>query len=94
MTNVKMFKSGFIAAALATAFATTSLATAPAAAAATAESGSVVVLSIGRGQQLNLPSAITDVVVADPAIADVEVKSARQIYLLGKGPGWRKSRFA
>jgi pilus assembly protein CpaC len=87
MTNVKMFKSGFIAAALATAFATTSLATAPAAAAAAAETGSVVVLSIGRGQQLNLPTAITDVVVADPAIADVEVKSARQIYLLAKGPG-------
>jgi pilus assembly protein CpaC len=87
MTNVKMFKSGFIAAVLATAFATTSLATAPAAAAAAAETGSVVVLSIGRGQQLNLPTAITDVVVADPAIADVEVKSARQIYLLAKGPG-------
>jgi pilus assembly protein CpaC len=46
-----------------------------------------MILSIGRGQQVNLSSNITDVVVADPAIADVEVKSGRQIYILGKGPG-------
>jgi pilus assembly protein CpaC len=46
-----------------------------------------MILSIGRGQQVNLGSNITDVVVADPAIADVEVKSGRQIYILGKGPG-------
>jgi pilus assembly protein CpaC len=46
-----------------------------------------MILSIGRGQQVNLSSNITDVVVADPAIADVEVKSGHQIYILGKGPG-------
>jgi pilus assembly protein CpaC len=46
-----------------------------------------MILSIGRGQQVNLGSNITDVVVADPAVADVEVKSGRQIYILGKGPG-------
>ncbi len=89
MTNFSSFKSGFVVAAIAAAYATTALVSAPQAIAApaTAESGKLIVLAIGRGQQLNLPSAITDVVVSDPSVADVEVKSARQIYLLGKGPG-------
>lgn len=50
-------------------------------------SGKVIVMSIGRGQQVNLPSAVTDVVVADPNIADVDVRSSKQIYILAKGPG-------
>lgn len=52
-----------------------------------AASGKLIVMSIGRGQQINLPSAVTDVVVADPAIADVDVRSAKQIYIFAKGPG-------
>ena len=87
MTKMKTLKSGFVAAALVTAFATTALSAAPAALANSAESGSTIVLSIGRGQQVNLPSNISDVVISNPKVADVEVKSARQIYLLGKGPG-------
>lgn len=51
------------------------------------QNGKAVVISIGRGQQINLPSAITDIVVADPSIADVEVKSPRQLYIFGKGTG-------
>jgi pilus assembly protein CpaC len=50
-------------------------------------SDKVIVMSIGRGQQINLPSAVTDVVVANPAIADVDVRSSKQIYILAKGPG-------
>ncbi len=46
-----------------------------------------LVMSVGRGQQVNLPGAVTDVVVADPAIADVDVRSSRQIYILAKAPG-------
>ena len=50
-------------------------------------SGKVIVMSIGRGQQVNLPTAVTDVVVADPTVADVDVRSAKQLYILAKGPG-------
>ena len=49
--------------------------------------GELNVLSIGRGKQVNLSSAITDVFVANPDIADVDVKSPRQLYIFGKGPG-------
>ena len=91
MTNFSTLKSGFVAAAIAATYCTTALFAAPQAIAAptagTAESGRVIVLSIGRGQQLNLPTAISDIIIADPSIADVEVKSARQIYITGKGPG-------
>jgi pilus assembly protein CpaC len=44
-------------------------------------------LAKGRGQLINLPTPIADVFVADPAIADVQVQSATQIYLFGKGDG-------
>lgn len=46
-----------------------------------------IVMSIGRGQQINLPTAITDIVISDPAVADVEIKSPRQMYIFAKGPG-------
>jgi pilus assembly protein CpaC len=89
MTKFSTLKSGFVAAAISAALATTALVAAPNAfaAPASAESGKLIVLSIGRGQQLNLPTAITDVVISNPGVADVEVKSARQLYILGKGPG-------
>ena len=50
-------------------------------------SGKTIVMSVGRGQQVNLPTAVTDVVVADPNVADVDVRSAKQLYILAKGPG-------
>ncbi len=88
MIYIKSLKSGFAAATLAAALSTAAMVVIPAPLAAqTANTGKTVVLSIGRGQQVNLGSAITDVVVSNPAVADVEVKSARQIYILGKGPG-------
>lgn len=88
MARFSKIKSGFALAILAAATGTTALVALPASASAqSAKEGKVIVLSIGRGQQVNLGSAITDVVVSDPAIADVEVKSGRQIYILGKGPG-------
>ena len=46
-----------------------------------------VVLSIGRGQLINLPGTMKDVFVADDKIADVQVKSSHQLYIFGKGPG-------
>ena len=85
MTYKNALKAGFAATILATACVTASLA-APAMQDGQ-QNGKAMVLSIGRGQQVNLPSSITDVVVADPSIADVEVKSPRQLYIFGKGAG-------
>ena len=46
-----------------------------------------IVLSIGRGQLVSIPGNMKDVFVANEAIADVQVKSQRQLYVFGKGPG-------
>ncbi len=43
-----------------------------------------VVLSIGRGQLVNVPGSMADVFVADDKIADVQVKSRNQLYIFGK----------
>lgn len=89
MTHIQKLKTGLAIAALAS-FGAATLATAPAIAApaqSAAKADKPIILSIGRGEQVNLPTAITDVFVADDSIADVDVKSSRQIYLIGKGPG-------
>jgi len=44
-------------------------------------------LDLGRGQLVTLPRAMTDVFVADPKTADVDVRSPTQLYLFGKGAG-------
>jgi pilus assembly protein CpaC len=44
-------------------------------------------LSLGRGQIISLPSAMTDIFVADDKIADVQVRSNRQLFVFGKAPG-------
>jgi pilus assembly protein CpaC len=46
-----------------------------------------VVLSIGRGQLITVAGAMTDVFVANEAIADVQIKSQRQLYVFGKAGG-------
>jgi pilus assembly protein CpaC len=46
-----------------------------------------IVLSIGRGQLVTVPGSMSDVFVANDAIADVQVKSARQLYVFGKAGG-------
>ena len=46
-----------------------------------------VILSIGRGELVTLPSAISEIFVANEAIADVQVKSQRQLYLMGLSGG-------
>ena len=44
-------------------------------------------LSIGSGQMVALPTAMTDLFVADDKIADVQVRSSNQLYIFGKGAG-------
>ena len=46
-----------------------------------------IVLSIGKGQLLSLPSNISDIFIANDAIADVQVKSTRQVYVFAKSGG-------
>lgn len=62
---------------------------APARAAASADptGGSVVTLSVGASRVINLPVKMTDVIVADPRIADVYVRSQNQLFILAKAPG-------
>ncbi len=46
-----------------------------------------VALSIGRGQLVTVAGAMTDVFVANDTVADVQVKSANQLYVFGKAGG-------
>jgi pilus assembly protein CpaC len=44
-------------------------------------------ISVGKGRMVRLPGAMTDLFVANDAIADVQVRSSTQLYIFGKGPG-------
>lgn len=46
-----------------------------------------IVLSIGRGELINVPGSMADIFIADDKVADVQVKSQRQLYLFGKAGG-------
>src|ERR1700761_3508325 len=58
-----------------------------AAAVAAPLTGQVITLSTGRGQLIMLPRPMSDLFVADPTIADVQVRSTTRLYVFGKGPG-------
>lgn len=47
----------------------------------------VVEMSAGTSRVVNLSAVMSDVVIADPSIVDVHVRSQRQLYLIAKGPG-------
>ncbi|EDL48723.1 type II and III secretion system protein family protein [Erythrobacter sp. SD-21] len=46
-----------------------------------------IVLSIGRGELVNVPGNMADVFISNENVADVQVKSRRQLYLFGKSGG-------
>lgn len=46
-----------------------------------------VLLSIGEGELITLPAAVSDVWVSNPEVADVYINNPRQIHLFGKGFG-------
>ena len=46
-----------------------------------------IVLSIGRGELVTVPGTMADVFVANDSVADVQVKSQRQLYVFGKAGG-------
>ena len=60
---------------------------APASAQSVMRPANDLVLSIGRGQLVNVAGQMADVFVANEAVADVQVKSTRQLYVFGKSGG-------
>jgi pilus assembly protein CpaC len=70
---------------LAIALASTTGASAPAV--AQGASAPLVQLNTNRGRLVQMSAPISDVFVANPAIADVQVRSPTQIYIFGKGQG-------
>ncbi len=47
----------------------------------------IVLLSLGQSKVINLPAAMSDVIIANPDVMDVHVRSSHQIYLITKGEG-------
>jgi pilus assembly protein CpaC len=85
----KTMKRRLIQSMLTAACAFTPLALAPTAALAQSvqRPGNDVILSIGRGQLVTVPGTMSDIFVADDDIADVQIKSPRQLYVFGKSGG-------
>ncbi|MBO9519313.1 MAG: type II and III secretion system protein family protein [Porphyrobacter sp.] len=46
-----------------------------------------IALSIGRGQLVTVPGNMADIFVSNESVADVQVKSQRQLYVFGKAGG-------
>lgn len=44
-------------------------------------------VAVGSGKLITLPAPVTDVFIADDDIADVQVRSPRQVYIFGKAGG-------
>ncbi|MBK8271561.1 MAG: type II and III secretion system protein family protein [Sphingomonadales bacterium] len=65
----------------------TRLSTCPGGAPRTQRPSTDLNLSVGRGQLINLSAPISDVFVANEDVADVQVRSATQIYVFAKKPG-------
>ena len=78
---------GTAMAALAIALGTVSAAAPTVAQAAASRPSENLNLSQGTGTLVRLPEAMTDVFVANDGVADVQVRSTRQLYIFGKGRG-------
>ncbi|MCP3730145.1 type II and III secretion system protein family protein [Sphingomonas sp. MG17] len=48
---------------------------------------SMVQIATGRGRMITLNAPMSDIFVADPSIADVQVRSPTQLWVFGKKPG-------
>ncbi|MGX7896711.1 type II and III secretion system protein family protein [Tsuneonella sp. HG222] len=83
--NSRLFKSTLIAACALTPLP--GLTGAPATAQSIVQPSSQLVLSIGRGQLVTVPGNMADVFVANDQVADVQIKSQRQLYVFGKAGG-------
>ncbi|ENY81377.1 type II and III secretion system protein family protein [Sphingopyxis sp. MC1] len=84
------FKAAALARTLAVGLVAATLISAPAqqaVAQAIQNASSSIDLSVGRGRLVSLPAAMSDVFVANDQVADVQVRSSRQLYIFGKAPG-------
>lgn len=91
MTKYNVIRRATLGTALAAALAASFAATAPTRAMAQ-PAGAVaptndVTLSVGTGRMVRLDGAMSDLFVANDAIADVQVRSANQVYIFGKSAG-------
>jgi pilus assembly protein CpaC len=89
MKKVRLFNRALgtaLAAALVTGSAVTAMVPAHAQTRAVKPSSEIFV-AVGSGQLLKLPAAMTDLFVADPGVADVQVRSSNQLYVFGKSAG-------
>ncbi|HEX2813008.1 MAG TPA: type II and III secretion system protein family protein [Sphingopyxis sp.] len=90
MTSKTRFKAAALARTLAIGLVAATLISAPtqqASAQATQNASSSIDLSVGRGRLVSLSAPMTDIFVADDKVADVQVRSGRQLYVFGKAPG-------
>lgn len=90
MNSKANFKAAALARTLAIGLVAATLVSAPAqqaVAQAIQNANSSLDLSVGRGRLINLPASMTDVFVANEEVADVQVRSGRQLYIFGKKPG-------
>jgi pilus assembly protein CpaC len=90
MNSKANFKAAALVRTLAIGLVAATLVSAPAqqaSAQAVQNASSSVDLSVGRGRLISLPTAMTDIFVADDKVADVQVRSSRQLYIFGKTPG-------
>ena len=91
MTTHSKFRRATLGTALAAALAAGLAVTAPMRATAQ-PAGAVapdndVTLSVGTGRMVRLNGTMSDVFVANPGVADVQVRSGNQIFIFGAGPG-------
>jgi len=86
---IRRARLGTALAALAVALPAAIVPTAPAAAqpAGTYKPSRQLLLSVGEGQMINLPSSVANVWTSNPQVADVYVGSPRQINVFGKAMG-------
>ncbi|ABF52845.1 type II and III secretion system protein family protein [Sphingopyxis alaskensis] len=90
MNSKANFKAAALARTLAIGLVAATLIAAPSrpvAAQAVQNASSSIDLSVGRGRLISLPAAMSDVFVADDKVADVQVRSSRQLYVFAKAPG-------
>jgi pilus assembly protein CpaC len=90
MNSKAKFKATALARTLAIGLVAATLVSAPSApvvAQATQNASSSIDLSVGRGRLISLPATMSDVFVANDEVADVQVRSGRQLYIFGKKPG-------
>lgn len=83
----RTFMAGAMALGLGVAAAGSIPATVQAQATRAANANADLLLSVGRGRLVTLPTPMTDVFVANQAVADVQVRSSTQLYVFGKASG-------